>query len=214
VLLIDRTTLTRECLAHVFRTGIRELEVESVADLENAQTSAPQVVLLNIKAAGVSDTEVVNAVAALRNRYNTSTPLIVLGERDDPASAVEAIQHGLAGYIPVSVNTSVAIAAVRLVLAGGVFVPPSVVEVYSRRKRPSLEVDDGGAVMFLGLTRHEFKVLEQLQHGRANRAIAYDLQLSERAVKAHVRRLMKKLKAKRRTEVAFLAQPRQTEKSS
>jgi DNA-binding NarL/FixJ family response regulator len=46
--------------------------------------------------------------------------------------------------------------------------------------------------------------VEALRRGKANKIIAYELNMRESTVKVHVRNIMKKLKAKNRTEVAFL----------
>jgi hypothetical protein len=42
-----------------------------------------------------------------------------------------------------------------------------------------------------------------LREGKANKIIAYELNMCESTVKVHVRNIMKKLKARNRTEVAF-----------
>jgi DNA-binding NarL/FixJ family response regulator len=44
-----------------------------------------------------------------------------------------------------------------------------------------------------------------LRQGKANKQIAYELNMREGTVKVHIRNIMRKLKAKNRTEVAILA---------
>lgn len=55
------------------------------------------------------------------------------------------------------------------------------------------------------LTERQTAVIEALRRGKANKIIAYELNMKESTVKVHVRNIMKKLNAKNRTEVAFLA---------
>jgi DNA-binding NarL/FixJ family response regulator len=80
------------------------------------------------------------------------------------------------------------------------------IEQIAESRRPGEE----DSVTYLGFTRREAQVLEQLQQGKANKVIAYELNISESTVKVHVRNIMKKLHATNRTQVAFLAQRRPT----
>jgi DNA-binding NarL/FixJ family response regulator len=54
-------------------------------------------------------------------------------------------------------------------------------------------------------TARQAAVIEALRRGKANKIIAYELNLRESTVKVHVRNIMKKLHATNRTEVAYLA---------
>jgi len=54
-------------------------------------------------------------------------------------------------------------------------------------------------------TARQAAVVEALRRGKANKVIAYELNMRESTVKVHVRNIMKKLKARSRTEVAFMA---------
>jgi DNA-binding NarL/FixJ family response regulator len=47
-------------------------------------------------------------------------------------------------------------------------------------------------------------VVEALRMGKANKTIAYELNMCESTVKVHVRNIMKRLKARNRTQVAYL----------
>ena len=49
------------------------------------------------------------------------------------------------------------------------------------------------------------EVVEEIRHGKANKQIAYELNMSEHTVKVHLRHIMRKLKARNRTEVAVLS---------
>ena len=57
------------------------------------------------------------------------------------------------------------------------------------------------------LTSRELAVTRAIQKGKSNKIIAYDLNMCESTVKVHVRNIMKKLKAKNRTDVAIKANP-------
>nr|WP_246482341.1 LuxR C-terminal-related transcriptional regulator [Methylopila capsulata] len=53
-------------------------------------------------------------------------------------------------------------------------------------------------------TARQAAVVDALRQGKANKIIAYELNMRESTVKVHVRNIMRKLKAKNRTEVAFM----------
>jgi DNA-binding NarL/FixJ family response regulator len=56
------------------------------------------------------------------------------------------------------------------------------------------------------VTARELAVVRAIQKGKSNKVIAYELNMCESTVKVHVRRIMKKLTAKNRTDVAIKSQ--------
>jgi DNA-binding NarL/FixJ family response regulator len=123
----------------------------------------------------------------------------VLAYNNDAEMAKAAIGHGVKGYIPVTLGFDIAIEAVRFVLAGGTYVPIDYVLMRNWPGDPPREsLPTSGAV-----TARELAVVRAIQHGKSNKVIAYELGMCESTVKVHVRRIMKKLKAKNRTEVAI-----------
>jgi DNA-binding NarL/FixJ family response regulator len=83
------------------------------------------------------------------------------------------------------------------VQAGGVFVPETCV----RSLHQSAHVDAEHDSFF---TRRQAQVVEAIRQGKPNKIIAYELSMCESTVKVHVRTIMKKLKARNRTQVAYL----------
>jgi DNA-binding NarL/FixJ family response regulator len=217
LLLVDAKTLTRECLIQALSASAKDFNVQGVERWKNVDGSLlrhkPDIVLLNINGARIAEQWVAEELQALRDEF-PDIPLIVLSERDDTAAAVQAIRLGLRGYVPTTMNCGILVAAVRLVLAGGTFIPSSVVQAEPHaaadKERPGGGGGDEESVTYLGFTRREAQVLEQLQQGKANKLIAYELNISESTVKVHVRNIMKKLNATNRTQVAFLAGRRPT----
>ena len=118
---------------------------------------------------------------------------------NDTEMAKAAICHGAKGYIPVTLGFDIAIEAVRFVLAGGSYVPIDYLLTRTWPAEPPSEaLPASGAV-----TARELAVVRGIQRGKSNKVIAYELGMCESTVKVHVRRIMKKLKAKNRTEVAI-----------
>jgi DNA-binding NarL/FixJ family response regulator len=203
LLLIDETTLTRECLVHMLRQHAPDLAIDSAPRPADAPDERPDLVLLNIHAARVDDAEALRQIADVRRRFS-DPPVVIIAEPDDSRLAIEAIRRQLRGYLPTSLSANVLAAAVRLVLAGGTFVPEPERLIAEHgvadRTRPWTCADS------LGLTRREHDVVALLRQGKPNKLIAYELAISEATVKVHIRSIMRKLRATNRTQLALLAQ--------
>ena len=89
---------------------------------------------------------------------------------------------------------------IDLTLAGGIFVPASSVLAVRQILEAKTEIERPLAGLF---TLRQAEVVDALRRGKANKIIAYELNLRESTVKVHIRNIMKKLKATNRTEVAF-----------
>jgi DNA-binding NarL/FixJ family response regulator len=113
-----------------------------------------------------------------------------------------AIECGARGYIPASIGIDMLFHATNLTSAGGIFLPTSAVrslQTYIKGKGAPVSP----AVTPDLLTTRQAAVAEAIRQGKANKTIAYDLNMCENTVKVHVRNIMKKLKATNRTEAAF-----------
>ena len=89
----------------------------------------------------------------------------------------------------------------RFVLAGGTYVPPDCLLATDPLGLPASTTLSRLHI----LTSRELSVVRAIQQGKSNKVIAYELNMCESTVKVHMRRIMKKLKAKNRTEVAMVA---------
>src|SRR4029077_8592377 len=109
-------------------------------------------------------------------------------------------------YIPTSVEWEVAVAALRLISAGGTFVPAGALrstaaKLYDQRPEGERQRRSDG----LDLTPRELSVIDLLREGKPNKLIAARLDMQESTVKVHVRSILKKLNAANRTHAAFVA---------
>jgi DNA-binding NarL/FixJ family response regulator len=129
-------------------------------------------------------------------------PVALMADSEDPSHIVGALERHVRGYIPTSLPLHVAVEAMRLVRAGGVYVPASSL-IASQKSQVETDNDNPKAVSMF--TTRQLAVIAALRKGKANKIIAYELNMRESTVKVHVRNIMKKLKARNRTEVAYLA---------
>ena len=168
--------------------------------LQISTTTATSLVIFSVGGT-LKSPETVRDIGRLVQGEN-ARPLIVLADGDDLEQIVSVLDNGARGYIPTDLALDVAVEAVRLVCAGGVFIPAS--SLVSARQsgetsRPAPHTSNG---IF---TARQAAVVDAVRRGKANKVIAFELKMRESTVKVHVRNIMKKLNAKNRTEVAFMA---------
>ncbi len=205
IVVIDDHAFTRECIANCLQSSYREARVTSFATAADCADGGIgrediAVVLYNVRNRRVSAPDV-NANLSMLLRLFPSVPIILLSDIDGAADyIVEALERGVRGYIPTSSTLSIALEAMRLVRAGGTFVPASGLLALSAQTASSAKAIGTGK-----FTPRQMAVLHQLRKGKANKTIAHELYMGESTVKVHIRNIMKKLKATNRTEAAFLA---------
>ncbi|QRE74545.1 response regulator transcription factor [Methylobacterium aquaticum] len=203
IAIIEPRQLVRECLRNCLAEAIPDHDVVTFASIDEwergkvGHRDGDLVVLYyDPREAGRGAAQ---REAALRSRIGPNTSLVLLCDSEDPSEIVERLNEGARGYIPTNVSLKVAIEAMRLVRAGGVFVPASCL----LQRRGAEEA--GSADPRSQFTPRQTAVLEQLQKGKANKIIAFELNMKESTVKVHVRNIMRKVGATNRTEVAIRA---------
>ena len=122
---------------------------------------------------------------------------------------MRALDGGAMGFIPKTSATPVLIQALRLVLSGGIYLPPSVIgkEDAASAAAPAL----GAAPTRLrppreiGLTERQSQVLALMLHGKPNKLICRELNLSESTVKIHISAILRTLAVQNRTQAVIAA---------
>lgn len=205
IVVIDKRLLFRECLSQCLRdlSGHNVLSYATVDEWIDSRDDhndpAPLVILWS--ASGRTNDPQVQRDLALLAQCPDHPPAILLSDVEDPDPIIEALSHGARGYIPTSLTLEIALEAVHLVRAGGVFVPADSLMSARRAGEVSADRRQSSNSMF---TARQAAVVEALRRGKANKIIAYELNMRESTVKVHVRNIMKKLNARNRTQVAFM----------
>jgi DNA-binding NarL/FixJ family response regulator len=126
VLLCDDHALFRDGLELVLDQIEGDLELVGVGDAEAAllrvreEANELDLVLLDIALPGMNGFD---ALSCLR-REHPEVPVVVLSASERPEDVRRALDGGAAGFIPKSTRGPVLVGALRLVLSGGVYVPP------------------------------------------------------------------------------------------
>jgi DNA-binding NarL/FixJ family response regulator len=123
---------------------------------------------------------------------------MIISFHEEMSEITAAIELGARGFIPASLGLNAVVAAIRLASHGGVFIPTSSILQLRDRVAPEAAAGDDG-----GFTARQKAVAEALRRGKPNKLIAYELNMCESTVKVHIRRIMKKLEARNRTEASY-----------
>jgi DNA-binding NarL/FixJ family response regulator len=153
------------------------------------------IVLIDVNMPGMGGVE---GVRRLRASHPT-LPLGVCSASEDARLVRQLLALGVAGFMPKSDSTQVILEAVRLVLAGGTYVP-------SRLLAAAAAPPSSAAVALDSLTPRQREVLRLLAEGKPNKVIARELDISEATVKVHLLSVFRALGARNRTEAVVIAQ--------
>ncbi|HET8914089.1 MAG TPA: response regulator transcription factor [Propionibacteriaceae bacterium] len=200
---LDPRALTRDCVGRWLQSSLSGFSVCLLPDPEQI-TAAPIVsgdiraVVINVGRERMSSPTVARLLSRVSELLPT-VPVALMSDYEDPESIQEAFELGVRGYIPTSLASTVAVAALQLVCCGGTFAPAAA--LLSQRDRPH---GSGSRQVLEGFTLRQSDILDCLRRGMANKMIAYQLSMCESTVKVHVRNIMKKLKATNRTQVAYM----------
>ncbi|MET4633124.1 response regulator transcription factor [Kaistia defluvii] len=206
IALIDRRALDRECLAQALLASQPNLEIRAFGSVEEWEAAGARLhdacaVLLSIGGQNPGDAVVAAALSNLEREF-PGIPTIVLADSEAASDVLMALDRGARGYIASSSGLRVVVEVVNLVRAGGTYVPASSLNA-CRSEILAQGIEEEVDPLDALLTPRQAAVAEALRQGKANKIIAYELDLSESTVKVHIRAIMRKLHAHNRTEVAF-----------
>ena len=215
ILVVDDHALIRTALRGVLGQldgGVTMLEASdcrSAFELVEAQPDL-DLVLLDLNLPGKHG---LAALEELRTRY-PALPVVVLSSANDRASVMQALDLGAMGYIPKLSSNEVLISALRLVLSGGIYIPPEILARSGQAQPAAAEIAAAASghrgsparvPADLGLSERELRVLKLLLEGKSNKLICRELDLAESTVKNHVTQILKALNVTSRTQAVIVA---------
>jgi DNA-binding NarL/FixJ family response regulator len=139
-------------------------------------------------------------------------PVVIVTASDHRDDVIRAIDLGAMGFVPKFTANTMLMDALRMVLSGGVYLPPSVMRAPSQprpRSRDGHAIDGDRpleseraalALEALALTPRQKEVLAFLLRGQSNKVIARALNLSVETIKDHVAAVLRALKVSSRTQ--------------
>ncbi|MEO6278445.1 response regulator transcription factor [Roseateles sp.] len=216
VLLIDDHPLFREGIALLLRPLVQPLEVLQAGSFEEARgllddETDVDLILIDLGLPGVSGMQ---GLLHLRVDF-PAVPVVVVSANDDRETVLATLDAGAMGFIPKSSTPQVMIAALRLILDHGIYLPPKVfMSSQAPLPAPVLATRDAAApdvagrrrtAADLGLTSRQAEVLHLLLQGLPAKLIGRQLDLSISTVKAHTTAVLRALNVTSRTQAVVAA---------
>ncbi|WP_426289770.1 response regulator transcription factor (plasmid) [Ensifer adhaerens] len=197
ILIVDDHWVVRESLKQVARSLSDSFTVKEASNFAEAleildRDPSVGLLLVDLVIPGFREFE---GVQLLRRRY-PSVPIVVISVHEDPNYVMEAIRHGVIGYIPKSANAEEIKRALTRVLAGEVAFPRDII-ARGLSEEPVLSAantasEEKNSKLTL-LTHREIEILGRLGRGIALFDIADELQISRQTVRVHLGNAMRKL---------------------
>jgi DNA-binding NarL/FixJ family response regulator len=212
ILAVDDHPLIRDALSQVLKLLDPDMHLLSAASAHETLVTATQhpdlnLVLLDLSLPDANGFEVLHQ---LREQH-PGIPVVVLSATDDAPTVMRALDDGAMGFIPKTSSNDVLLGALRLVLAGGVYLPADVLR-HSSATHPNLHTAQSNAQTTpatahpeltcrdLGLTDRQAEVLALVVQGKPNKLICRNLNLAEGTVKIHISSILRALNVTNRTE--------------
>jgi DNA-binding NarL/FixJ family response regulator len=204
--IVDHSRLRRECLRLALaqhNPNWRIMDCGTAEELLRGVGAGEGIDLVIIGAATAEHVDLAQ-LETIREAL-PSTPAVIVAENGNPHRARQVLNAGARGFLPTSLSLKVLMGALELVLAGGVYVPSTLLESAAANHGGIWESDDRPAEPWSELTRRQRDVLALISQGKSNKLIADALSMSESTVKAHVKQIIKRLHVSNRTQAALLA---------
>ena len=201
ILIIDDHPLFRDAMKGVLTSALQGATIHEAASLDEGTRILSgdtdfEMVLLDLKMPGVQG---LSGLAFFRAQF-PAIPVVVVSGQEEPAVVRRALALGASGFIPKSTSAELMRQAVLSVLAGEVW-SPSISQATGDEER---EIDDLSRRLAT-LTPQQVRVLMMLRGGLLNKQIAFELDVSEATVKAHVSAILLKLNVDSRTQAVIAA---------
>jgi len=208
IILADDHILVRESLRQFVEQlaeGTEVLEAGSLDEVRAHAGSQPDLIMLDMQMPGMKGPQ---SVGDVRQAF-PGVPVAVISGLTDPVVIRAVIQAGANGYIPKTARGKSLIMALKMIIAGETYLPPSLLDGSAAQttEEPAAEnaAPASPAGGFEKLSEREAAALRLLVTGKSNKEIARELDLQEVTVKVHLRNVYRKIKANSRTDAVRIA---------
>jgi len=203
ILLADDHALFRSGMKYVLGQLEGDVETFECANFEDATKLAREIpdldlALVDLAMPGLDN---FNGLKQLKREMG-EMPIVIVSALDRGPEIRKAMECGVSGYITKTLESSVVLAALRLVFSGGIYLPPNLLKESLTDANTTSDVAGGKPVR---LTPRQKDVLALVARGYSNKEIAVELDLAEGTVKLHVTALLKVLDVSNRTQALVKA---------
>ncbi|AZZ97059.1 DNA-binding response regulator [Pseudoalteromonas rubra] len=207
-LIADDHPLFREALKGALQNQFDGLEIFESENFEQtlqqlSEQDELDLLLLDLHMPGNGD---LYGLIRIREDY-PSLPIVVVSGSEDLNVISKVMGYGAMGFIPKASSSKEIVEALNQVLEGDVWLPASLKDQIAELDGEDKQL----AQQIASLTPQQYKVLQYLHEGLLNKQIAYELNISEATVKAHITAIFRKLGVYNRTQAVLIAAKLQLE---
>ncbi len=171
------------------------------------ESPAPDLALIDLAMPGANGYQHITEALRMQPRMR----VLILSGNEDGSLMHKLIDSGAHGYIPKSYSPDVMLSAIRLVLSGGIYIPPMALRNGGNGKLHGALDDNGSGdsheeQLAELLTDRQIDVLKLLSRGSPNKVIARELGISEGTVKIHLAAIFRALNVRNRVEAVVASQ--------
>jgi DNA-binding NarL/FixJ family response regulator len=193
ILTVDDHPLLREGIAAVVKDRPDMMVISEASNgrdaLEAFRRHRPDVTLMDVR---MPDMNGIEAIRQIRAEFPTAR-IVVLTTYSGDAQALAALKAGAVGYLLKSMLRKDLLDTIRAVYNGKRSIPAEI----------AAQIADHAADDIL--TEREVDVLHRVSAGHSNKQIAIQLSITEGTVKAHMKSILPKLRARDRTHAVMIA---------
>ncbi len=209
IIIADDHPLFRAALKQAVGQAVDNVEVieaDTIAALQHAveNNSEADLVLLDLNMPGAHG---FSGLVFMRGQY-PGLPVVMISGTEDIQVIRKAIDYGASGFIPKSTSLQLIAQAIQAVLNGDVWLPADVQGRIDRIDPAACDFSEKLAT----LTPQQFRVMGMLMEGLLNKQIAYELDVSEATIKAHITAVFRKLGVRNRTQAVIAVQQLEVER--
>ncbi len=205
-LVCDDHVLVREALAGAVRMAWPEAQVTEVGDFPSAWAEAAKghaFCIADLMMPGAGPLAGIDGIM----RAAPGMPVLIVTGTEDDAVLLDLLDRGVAGFAPKTASSAIIEAALRLIAAGGRYLPQRLADIAASRidtgRTPPRR--DAAAELSERLTDRQMDVLRLVAEGRSNKEIARTLDLAPSTVKTHLAHVLACLNANNRTDASVKA---------
>ncbi len=203
ILIADDHPLFRDALRMIVLDAEPDAHIQEVCDMDGAtaytlKNPETDLILLDLTMPGSAG---FSGLVNLRSAV-PEIPIVVISANDDPTIVSRALTCGASGFISKSASRHTILTGVRQVLAGEIYVSGNTHDLIPTGTNHDKKIN---GELLQSLSAAELRVLDLLNRGKLNKVIAYELEITESTVKAHISAIFKKLGVQNRTQAVLLA---------
>lgn len=206
LLLVDDHGLFRGGLRLLLGSMQRDLEILEADSCQDAlalmrEHQNIELCLIDLSLRGENGMQVIQ----LLKEINPAVITVIVSGDERPATIRAALEAGAMGYVPKTVSPEIMVQALQLVLVGGIYLPPSLLQAAPEELESGMETGSADNGTVIELTERQVQVLQCLLRGWPNKLICRDLNISDNTLKGHLGAIYRSLNVSNRTQAVIEA---------